>query len=138
MYCKSMDNAKPKCKRNLAFQAPKSSPSGNATVKYCKIFCNCATVQFYLNVELYCSTILKPKTIFYSVSDSLLYFLSISLFSVCWRGGFIAMVDGFLDQQQQDRWWFFCGFFLVVASRCCGGFAWWWLGFFPGGLFVAG
>ena len=83
-----------------------------------------------LKVELHCSTILNPNTLFYSgwLILSLLYFLSISLFSVCWHGGFAVMVDGFLDQQQQDRWWFFCGFFLVVASRCCGGFAWWWLG----------
>ena len=81
---------------------------------------------------MHCSTILKPNTIFYLVwlILSLLYFLSISLFFVCWRRGFAAMVDGFLDQQQQDQWWFFCGFFLVVASRCCGGFAWWWPGFF--------
>ena len=40
----ALNNAKPKFKRNLAFQAPKSSPSGNAIVKYCKFFCNSATV----------------------------------------------------------------------------------------------
>ena len=42
----ALNNAKPKFKRNLAFQVPKSSPSGNAVAKYCKFFCNSATLQF--------------------------------------------------------------------------------------------
>ena len=42
----ALDNAKPKYKGNLAFQTPNSSPSGNATAKYCKFFYNSATVQF--------------------------------------------------------------------------------------------
>ena len=61
-----MENANAKCKGNLAFQAPKSSPSGNATANYCNFFCNSATVQFYLKnctIELHCSTILKKKKI---------------------------------------------------------------------------
>ena len=42
----STGNANAKCKENLAFQAPKCSASGNAKSKYCKFFCNTATVQF--------------------------------------------------------------------------------------------
>ena len=44
----ALENANAKCKENLAFQAPKSSPSGNATANYCKFFCNSVTMQFYL------------------------------------------------------------------------------------------
>ena len=34
----ALENANAKCKGNLAFQIPKSSPSGNAIANYCK-FC---------------------------------------------------------------------------------------------------
>ena len=44
----ALKNAHAKCKGNLAFQAPKSSPSGNAIANYCKFFYNSAIVQFYL------------------------------------------------------------------------------------------
>ena len=44
----ALGNANAKCKGNLAFQVPKDNASGNANVKYCKFFCNSATMQFYL------------------------------------------------------------------------------------------
>ena len=37
---------KKNCKGYLAFQAPKCIASRNAIVKYCKFFCNSATMQF--------------------------------------------------------------------------------------------
>ena len=37
--------ANAKCKENLAFQTPKYSAFGIAKSKYCKFFCNIATVQ---------------------------------------------------------------------------------------------
>ena len=42
----ALDNAKPKCRENLAFQVSKSSPSENAIGNYYKYFCNSAIVQF--------------------------------------------------------------------------------------------
>ena len=44
----ALGNANAKCKRYLAFQAPKCIASGNAIAKYCKFFCKSARVQFYL------------------------------------------------------------------------------------------
>ena len=44
----ALGNATAKCKGYLAFQAPKCIASGNAIAKYCKFFCNSATMQFYL------------------------------------------------------------------------------------------
>ena len=37
-------NANAKCKGYLVFQAPKCIALGNAIAKYCKFFCNSATV----------------------------------------------------------------------------------------------
>ena len=42
----ALGNANAKCKENLAFVAPKCSTSENCKAKYCKFFCNTATVQF--------------------------------------------------------------------------------------------
>ena len=44
----ALGNATAKCKGYLAFQAPKCIALGNAIAKYCKFFCNSATMQFYL------------------------------------------------------------------------------------------
>ena len=44
----ALKNANAICKGNLAFAALKSSASKNCKGKYCKFFCNTATVQFYL------------------------------------------------------------------------------------------
>ena len=40
----TLKNANVKCKENLIFQVPKCSVSGNAKPKYCKFFCNTATM----------------------------------------------------------------------------------------------
>ena len=44
----ALGNAGAKCKENLAFAAPNVTASENSKLKYCKFFCNTATVQFYL------------------------------------------------------------------------------------------
>ena len=40
----ALGNANAKCKGYLVFQAPKCIALGNAIAKYCKFFCNSATV----------------------------------------------------------------------------------------------
>ena len=61
----ALGNASAKCKENLAFTTPNVTASENSKLKYCKFFCNTATVQFYRRIAL--SIIVKPKTMFYSL-----------------------------------------------------------------------
>ena len=44
----ALKNANAVSKGNLSFAALKSSASKNCKGKYCKFFCNTATMQFYL------------------------------------------------------------------------------------------
>ena len=77
---------------NFSIKAQKSSHIWTAIKsKYCKKFCNNVTMQFYNQKQYFIrsDSLLSnsPPSLFLLILV-FLYFLSISLFSVCWRSGF--------------------------------------------------
>ena len=77
----------------MVFAAPNVTASENSKLKYCNFFLQYC-YSAILSLELHYSTIVKPKTIFYSVPPSFWLSLPLSVSHRCWVldfGGWISV-----------------------------------------------
>ena len=149
----ALGNVNAKCE-NLTFQPQSALHQGNTKSKYCKFFCNTATSAI-LKIELHYSTILKPKTIFYSVwltsltlfTHPLSFLFSLYLPFLCLLAWWLCCHGWWISRSTTTRsmvvflWVFLGGCWLVlwwvclVLARFFSLVLWWvflvpWLGFF--------